>query len=133
MPTATNNPALEVNPGNPEQPGWALTDTLAALAWGAALPVTLNYPPDFIVPTQRAFDRSIHVLGTSTSFEDRAATVSIAPITFATDYRYRIPGIEHLVTHPLYVALAVARDRSRGPEILAAWNPTGPEGFQRTW
>lgn len=132
-PSAINDTPLEVNSDNPAQPGWALTDTRAALAWGATLPVTLNYPPDFIVPTQRAFDRATHVLGTAASFDARAATISLAPIPFATDHRYRIPGIEHLVTHPLYVALAVARDRSRGAEILAAWDPAGPDGFERTW
>ena len=132
-PNATNNVALDVNPNAPSQPGWALTDTLAAVAWGATLPITVNYPPDFIVPTQRVVDRAIHVLGRATSFEIRTATISLAPTPFATDNRYRIVGIDHLVTHPLYVALAIARDRSRGPEILAAWNPTGPEGFQRTW
>ena len=132
-PNATNNVALDVNPNDPARPGWALTDTLAAIAWGATLPVTAEYPPDFIVPTQRVVDRAIHVLGRATSFEIRAATISLAPTPFATDNRYRVVGIDRLVTHPLYVALAIARDRSRGPEILAAWNPTRPEGFQRTW
>ena len=132
-PNATNNVALDVNPNDPAQPGWALTDTLGAVAWGATLPVTADYPSDFIVPTQRIFDRAVHVLGRVTDFDVRAATISLAPTPLATDNRYPLEGTEHLVTHPLYVALAVARDRSRGPEILAAWNPTGPVGFQRTW
>ena len=132
-PNTSNNVALGVGPNDPAQSGWALTDTLGAVAWGATLPITADYPPDFIVPTRRVLDRAIHVLGRASSFEIRAATISLAPTPFATDNRYRIVGIDHLVTHPLYVALAIARDRSRGPEILAAWNPTGPEGFQRTW
>lgn len=77
--------------------------------------------------------RAIHALGEANGFATRAATICVAPIPFAADHRYRIAGTEHLIAHPLYIALAIARDRTRGPEILAAWNPTGPEGFRRSW
>jgi hypothetical protein len=52
---------------------------------------------------------------------------------FATNRRYHMPDTERLVTHSLYAALAIARDRARGPELLAAWTPSGPEGFRRSW
>ena len=71
--------------------------------------------------------------GRADDFTARAATIAIAPVGFATDRRYELPGAEWLVTHALYAALALARDRARGPEILAAWTPSGPEGFRRSW
>jgi hypothetical protein len=73
------------------------------------------------------------VLGHVDDFTTRAATITIAPVPFATDRRYQMPGTDWLVTHPLYAALAIARDRARGPELLAAWTPSGPEGFRRSW
>lgn len=113
--------------------GWALTDTLAAIEWGAPMTVVAGYPPDFSVPTRRELDRALHILGQLDDFASRAATITVAPVPFATDRRYQMPGTEWPVTHPLYVALALARDLARGPELLAAWNPSGPEGFRRSW
>ena len=132
-PEAANSAVLGGNAEKPDEPGWALTDTLAAIAWGAAITVKSTYPPDFAVPTRQIFDRAIHVLGANNSFETPLATISISQIPFDADRRFRIAGVQHLLTHPLYIALAISRDRARGPEILAAWNPTKPEGFERTW
>ena len=115
------------------EPGWALTDTLAAIAWGAPITVNADYPPDFHVPTRRELDRALHVLGRVDDFTTRAATIAIAPVPFATDRRFELPGSEWLVTHPLYAALAVARDMARGPELLAAWTPSGPQDFRPSW
>jgi hypothetical protein len=95
--------------------------------------VTADYPPDFYVPTRRDLDRALHRLGRADDFTARAATVAVPPVPFATDCRYRMPDTKWLVTHPLYAALAIARDRARGPELLAAWTPSGPEGFRRSW
>jgi hypothetical protein len=92
-----------------------------------------DYPPDFYVPTRRDLDRALHVLGHVDDFTTRAATIAITPVPFATDRRYHMPDTERLVTHSLYAALAIARDRARGPELLAAWTPSGPEGFRRSW
>ncbi len=124
---------LGLRADDPTASGWALTDTLGAIAWGAHITVTADYPPDFYVPTRRDLDRAVHLLGRVDDFTERAATVAVAPVPFATDCRYRMPDTEWLVTHPLYAALVIARDRARGPEILAAWTPFGPEGFRRSW
>jgi len=35
------------------QPGWALTGTLAAVAYGAPVAARSDYPPEFYVPTPR--------------------------------------------------------------------------------
>jgi len=132
-PGPENADILGLHGDDPLVPGWALTDTLGAIAWGARISVTADYPPDFYVPSRRALDRALHVLGPVDDFTTRAATVAIAPVPFATDRRYELPGTAWLVTHPLYAALAIARDLARGPEILAAWTPSGPEGFRRSW
>lgn len=132
-PQPENAEILGLHEDDPMVHGWALTDTLAAIAWGAHITVTANYPPDFYVPTRRDRDRALHVLGHVDDFTTRAATITIAPVPFATDRRYQMPGTEWLVTHPLYAALAIARDLARGPELLAAWSPSGPEGFRRSW
>ena len=132
-PGLTGTEILGLRADDPTASGWALTDTLGAIAWGAHITVTADYPPDFYVPTRRDLDRALHLLGRVDDFTARAATVAVAPVSFATDRRYLMPNTKWLVTHPLYAALAIARDRARGPEILAAWTPTGPEGFRRSW
>jgi hypothetical protein len=132
-PQPTNAEILELHADDPTATGWALTDTLGAIAWGAHITVTADYPPDFYVPTRRDLDRALHLLGRVDDFTARAATVAVAPVPFATNFRYSMPDTAWLVTHPLYAALAMARDRARGPELLAAWTPAGPEGFRRSW
>lgn len=124
---------LGLHVDDPTVHGWALTDTLGAIAWGAHIAITAEYPADFYLPSRRDVDRAVHVLGSANDFTARAATVAIAPVPFATDRRFDVPGTDWLVTHPLYIALAIARDRSRGPEILEAWEPSGPDGFRRSW
>ncbi len=132
-PQPENAEILGLHEDDPTANGWALTDTLAAIAWGSHITVTADYPPDFYVPTRRDLDRALHVLGHVDDFTTRAATITVASVPFATDRRYPMPGTDWLVTHPLYAALAIARDRARGPELLAAWTPSGPEGFRRSW
>ena len=89
-PNALNSAVLGINPDKPDEPGWALTETLGAIAWGAAITVTSTFPPDFVVPTRQIFDRAIHVLGVSNSFETRLATISISQVPFDTDRRFRV-------------------------------------------
>lgn len=132
-PQPQNEEILGLHQDDPMAHGWALTDTLAAIAWGAHIMITADYPPDFYVPTRRDLDRALHVLGPADDFTTRGATITIAPVPFATDRRHQMPDADWLVTHPIYAALAIARDRARGPEILAGWSPTGPKGFHRSW
>ena len=132
-PQSENAEILGLHQDDPMAHGWALTDTLAAIAWGAHITVTADYPPDFCVPTRRALDRALHVLGRADDFTTRAATITIAPVPFATDRRLHAARPVWRVSHPLILAVAMARVRSRGPEILAAWTPSGPEGFRRLW
>jgi hypothetical protein len=123
---------LDLELGDSQRPGWALTDTLAAIAWGAPLVAPGSYPPDFYVPSGQSLRRAIAILGEARSFEQRAASVALAPLPVVTMPRFD-HGSEWFLTHPLAVALDLARDPSRGREALDAWDPQGVPGFRRVW
>lgn len=113
--------------------GWALTDTMAAAAYGAPAGVRTGYPPDFYVPDVTTAHRAETLLGRPTSDEARGATIRIAPVPQVCTLRYPGPpdGPPWPLAHPLFVALDLAADPGRGREILEAWNP--PEGVTRVW
>jgi hypothetical protein len=118
-----------------DAPGWALSGTLAASAWGAPIPVQSGYPPDFYVPSQREATLASRQLR-PTSWDSRGCTVAVAPIRQAAVPRYdpssfAVAWLEWPITHPVFVALDLAQDRSRGVEILSDWTP--PTEFRRVW
>jgi DNA-binding Lrp family transcriptional regulator len=131
--------APEFNLYDPTRPGWALTDTRAAAAWGAPVVASGAYPPDFYVPSRRALRWAVQQYGAPPTFDQRAATVAVAPVPVVCSHRYDPTTLfeprdeEFLIAHPLFVALDLARDPARGHEILAGWDPDGPEGFRRAW
>jgi hypothetical protein len=113
--------------------GWALTDTLAAAAYGAPAGVRANYPPDFYVPDEAIAHRAATMLGVPTSEAARGATLHVAPVRQvcanrrpAQDAEIRWP-----LAHPLFVALDLAADPGRGREILDGWTP--PMDVTRVW
>lgn len=123
-----NNPlARDLGLDDPaETPGWALTETVAAGAWGMPVVARGDYPPYFYVPSQAALDRARRFLGDAPS-ESRACTVGVAPVrvvclrrvTPPTRARTPWPLANHIV-----VALDMAQDKARGLEILDDWHPT---------
>jgi len=123
---------LDLKMDDANGPGWALTDTLAAIAWGAPLVVSGSYPPDFYVPTAQALRRATAILGEARNFDQRGASIALAPLPVLTAPRFD-HGSEWFLTHPLAVALDLARDPSRGRETLEAWDPQGVPGFRRVW
>ena len=123
---------LDLKLDDAQGPGWALTDTLAAIAWGALMVAPGSYPPDFYVPTPQALRRAAAILGKARNFDQRGASVALAPLPVVTAPRFR-RGSGWLLTHPLAVALDLARDPSRGREALDAWDPQGVPGFRRVW
>jgi len=131
--------APELNLFDSARPGWALTDTRAAAAWGAPIVASGAYPPDFYVPSRRALRWAVQQYRTASSHDERAATVAVAPIPMVCSRRYDPAALpeprdeEFLLAHPLFVALDLAGDPARGREILASWDPEGPEGFRRAW
>jgi hypothetical protein len=114
--------------------GWALTDTLAAAAYGAPLGVASATPPDFLVPSAEVERLARIILGTAPGHE-RGCTVRAAPARWAC--QRRVDGVlVNADTHwplaqPLFVALDLATDPGRGREILEAWTP--PEPWHRVW
>lgn len=127
--TAKNNPlAGDLGFDDPAgTPGWALTETVAAGAFGMPVVARGDYPPDFYVPSQAALDRARRILGDAAPNESRACTVAVAPVRAVclrrvrptTGARTPWPLANHIV-----VALDIAQDRARGLEILDGWNPT---------
>jgi hypothetical protein len=111
--------------------GWALTDTMAAAAYGAPVGVRLDYPPDFYVPDQVTLRRAVHVLGAAHDRGSRAATVRVAPVPLVCTRRVDAPNETWPLAQPLFVALDLAQDPGRGREVLEGWTP--PEGTPRVW
>jgi len=129
------NDALRLGFDDPEHgPGWALGDTLAAIAYGAPVSATGAYPPDLYVPDRATLRRATHLLGAAPTRRDRAATLRVAPVPMVTNRRVdwsTRANTEWPLAHPLFVALDLAQDPDRGTEVLAAWQPPGE--WQRVW
>ncbi|WP_410595375.1 hypothetical protein [Amycolatopsis sp. lyj-23] len=113
--------------------GWALTDTMAAAAYGAPAGVRVGYPPDFYVPDATTAHRAETLLGMPTSDAARGATIRIAPVPQVCSLRFPAPpdGPPWPLAHPLFVALDLAADPGRGREILEGWDP--PQEVTRVW
>lgn len=111
--------------------GWALTDTVAASAWGMPVVASSAYPPDFYVPSRLVLDRAVALLGPSESVADRKCTVAVPPAGIACRSRVNRPSTEWPTAPWVVVALDLAQDRARGREILERWTP--PEGIERAW
>jgi hypothetical protein len=123
--------ALKTGRGDPESPGWALTDSLAAAAYGAPTGVRTDYPPDLYVPDTTTARRAETLLGLPTSTAARGATIKIAPVPQICTRRNPPRTGGWPLAHPLFVALDLAGDPSRGVEIIEAWQPR--KGIDRVW
>jgi hypothetical protein len=112
--------------------GWALTDTIAAAAYGAAIATRSDYPPDFYVPNQAVMRRAVQLLGPASNHETRAATIRVAPLSVVCAQRVDLPDKSWPLAKPLFVGLDLARDPDRGREVLDSWTP--PQGVgSRVW
>ena len=116
--------------------GWALTDTLAAVAYGAPVGVGSPWPPDFYVPDAIVLRRAVRVLGQANNWDGRGATAAVAPVRQVCQVRHQqpqdqVPGTHWLLADPLAVALDLAQDTSRGVEVLTDWAP--PTWAARVW
>lgn len=140
--TGSVNAALQLGLDNVEtRPGWALTGTLAAAAYGAPVATRSSYPPEFYVPSPTLLRRAEQLLGVAADADHRQATVSAAPVPAVCEQRVDPFGQESekwAVTNepwplakPLFVALSLARDPGRGREILEGWQP--PRPWRRVW
>ena len=128
---ASRTGPLALGLDNLSEPGWALTESRAAIGWGAGLVVSSAYPPAFYVPEPRIQRRALDVYGEGAPSETRGARIAIAPLPVVCCPRYAVPGETWPGTHPLFVALDLAQDPARGAEALGAWHPPSP--FARVW
>ena len=123
------------------QPGWALTGTLAAAAYGAPIAARSGHPPDFYVPNPAILRRAVRLLGVAVDADHRRASVRVAPVPAVCDQRVDPVGQRAKtwastnepwpLAKPLFVALDLARDPGRGREILEGWQP--PQPWRRVW
>lgn len=136
LPTREAAERLHANADGPATaPGWCVGGNEATLAWGAPMFVAGSLPWIW-VPTEIDARRAERRLG-ATTWKDCAAVVAVPPTALVPLYRVWPPTIggplPYLPTlHPLFLALDLAQDPSRGHEILAEWNPD-EAGNRRLW
>jgi hypothetical protein len=133
--TASVNSALRLGLEDVENSvGWALSDTLAAAAYGAPVATRADHPPDFYVPNAAIQRRALQYLGRAPDQSNRAATIRVAPVPTVSSHRVDATAWanqEWPLAHPLFVALDLSMDPGRGREILEGWTP--PERWKRVW
>lgn len=110
-----------------QEPGCALAGVRGAVAWGASLVATADYPLRVYAPSAEMI-RQIQLV--NEGGEGVEVHLALDPVGFVTAERFAAIDHRWRVAHPLFCALdltAASRDR----EALAEWNP--PEGFVRVW
>jgi DNA-binding transcriptional ArsR family regulator len=113
--------------------GWALTESIAAAAYGAPAAVRSGQLLDFYVPDLALTRRATTLLGAAGSASAARCAVRVAPVPAVCRHRVDLDtnAIEWPLAHPLFVALDLAQDFGRGREILDAWTPD--ERWTRVW
>ncbi len=117
-----------------ESTGWALTDSMAAVAYGAPLAVRGGQPSDFYVPDMASLQRAERLLGSTANPSESISTVRVAPVPTVCSRRVvagRPWATKWPLAHPIFVALDLAQDAGRGREILESWSPD--PRWQRVW
>lgn len=133
-PSDSEAKALRIGSEHPEATvGWALTDTVAALAYDAPVAVNENPILDFFVPDEATKRRATTLLGVADGPTDARCSVRIAPVRAVCAERVDLGSAAFgwAAAHPLFVALDLAKDVGRGREILDAWTPT--PRWSRVW
>ena len=121
--------ALGANLHELERPGFAVSGTRGALAWGAPVIASADAVPSIYVPDRATRDLVVAEWGSDRS-SSPSAWIAIAPVHGITDRRFRRPGERWPVVHPIVVALDLAVDRARGRQILDEWDLEEPH---RVW
>ncbi len=114
--------------------GWALSDSVAAAAYGAPVALRSDHPPDFYVPDAAILRRAVHLLGAAANHDSRGATIRVAPVPMVCASRVDPAGSADQawpLALPLFVALDLAQDAGRGREVLDGWTPRF--GGTRVW
>ncbi len=120
--------------GAADDDGWCIGGDNAALAWGAPV-MSGGSRPWIWVPDLASARRAERALVVG-SWDDHAAVIAVAPTPLVGTNRCPPPRPvppEFLPTaHPVFLALELAQDPTRGREILAGWQPVETE-FTRVW
>ncbi|TRW47687.1 helix-turn-helix domain-containing protein [Georgenia yuyongxinii] len=113
--------------------GWALTDSAAAVAYGAPLAFRSGQVLDFFVPDRSVVRRATTLLSPASSVAQAQASVRVAPVPAVVQCRvdHTASPFEWPLAHPLFVALDLAQDVGRGREILKDWTPD--DRWTRVW
>jgi len=113
--------------------GGALTDAVAAAAYGAPAAVRSGLLLDFYVPDLALTRRATTLLGAAGSTSAARCAVRVAPVPAVCRHRVDLDTSPTgwPLAHPLFVALDLAEDLGRGREILNAWTPD--ERWTRVW
>ena len=122
---------LGIETGEPSSIGWALTDSLAAAAYGAPVALRADQVPEFFVPDATVLRRAGALLGNATATSAAKAIIREAPVPAVVRNRTAAETSGWPLAHPLFVALDLAQDAGRGREILDAWTPES--GWDRVW
>lgn len=112
---------------------WVLTDSVAAVRFGAPLVVRPDAPPDLYVPDERVLSWLLARSVVAADWPHRTVSVAVAPTPLVCDPRLRHPGDEWPLAHPVVVALDLATDRGRGRQVVDEWDPTPASGIRRVW
>jgi hypothetical protein len=109
------------------RPGWAEAGVQGAVAWGAPLVATADFPLHLYAPDEQLIRkvRLMHDGGHGTE-----AILSVDPVGLMTRERYKARPLALPVVHPLFCAIALTQS-SRDREALEQWTPPGE--FTRVW
>ena len=108
-------------------PGWVAAGVRAAVAWGAPLVATADYPLEFYVPDAQVLRRLTLLAEPDAGSE---CSFAVDPTGLVTARRYEVGALGWAAAHPLFCALDLTVS-SRDREALDVWTP--PEGFARVW
>ncbi len=115
--------------------GWGLGGDAATLSWGAPMFHLGRSRPWIWVAHDADARRAGRALGPA-SWDESAAVFAVAPTLLVCRTRLRSPGKPKPTflptVHPLFLALELAQDASRGREILDQWTPKQPY-IHRVW
>jgi hypothetical protein len=109
------------------KPGWAAAGVPGAMAWGAPLVATADFPIHLYAPDEQLVRDAamLHADGAGTQ-----ALLSVDPIGLITAERYHAGSLAWPVAHPLFCALDLT-EAARDREALEQWSP--PPEFERVW
>jgi hypothetical protein len=111
------NPVRVALAETPPEGTGVLSGTVAAAELGAPVAIASDSPPDLYV-TDATEVRALERRFGTTSGQSRRASVAVQPTPLVTS-----AAVDRRA-HVVFVALDLAQDRSRGREILDAWQPT---------